>query len=363
VSVPENQKEKSFKQLELLQTYLQMYCTLQEAYNVPSFDPPGRKKRCSPDVQLKTSADAYEPYRRDGGNGTGDFTMYRYATPKSVQDEPIQGNKPLQRRIPYETFTNRANEDDTVTRPPYKAMEADRRQNCISYGTCSADQMETFISGAPVDQQQRITNMKTANRTPGKTSGDVDQCMAGSDFYEMPLSEETKKQFQKAMNTSLEQKTTSTRIPEPKMRYDDMKNVTGYYDDDLEQYLKNSEANNIPKRFPMNPEAKPTDGLYDPKTSPLQQTIKRFSEHSIQQPLAPERLAGSNNYERKVYPMPGTGAGSYGWDLALFILAGILIIFLIDQLFKMGVMLGMRHTMELMDPFMKDFREILKNKG
>jgi len=51
---------------------------------------------------------------------------------------------------------------------------------------------------------------------------------------------------------------------------------------------------------------------------------------------------------------------SYGWDLALFILAGVLIIFLIDQLFKMGVMLGMRHTMEILEPFMKELKEIIK---
>ena len=331
-----------------------MYCTLQEAYNVPSFDPPGRKKKCSPNVQAKASADAYEPYRRDGGNGTGDFTMYRYATPKPVQGEPIQGNRPIQRRIPYETFSNMG--DAAISRPPYKAMEQDRRQSCKSYGTCSADQMETFVSGSPVDYQQDITSPGTQAKIGGE------QCESSPDFYEVPLSEETKRQFNTAMQTSLEQKTTSTRIPEPKMRYDDMKNVTGYYDEDLEQYLKNSEATSIPNRFPMNPDAKPTDGLYDPKTSPLQQTIKRFSEHSIQEPLKPENLAGSSSYERKVYPVPSSTA-SYGWDLALFILAGILIIFLIDQLFKMGVMLGMRHTMEMLEPFMKDLKEMLKNKA
>ncbi len=339
-----------------------MYCTLQEAYNVPSFDPPGRKKRCSPDVQAKASADAYEAYRRDGGNGTGDFTMYRYATPKPVQDEPIQGNRPLQRRIPYETFANRGDMEDNMSRPPYRAMEADRRQTCKTYGTCAADQMETFISGAPVDHPQNLTSTKAGSGTPSKVSTNGGQCQTSSDFYEVPLSDETKKQFQKAMKTSLDQKTSSTRIPEPKMRYDDMKDVTGYYDEDLEQYLKNSEASNVPSRFPMNPEAKPTDDLYDPNTSPLQQTIRRFSEHSIQKPLESEHLAGSSRYERKVYPMP-SGSGSYGWDLALFILAGVLIIFLIDQLFKMGVMLGMRHTMELMDPFMKEFKEVLKSRA
>lgn len=306
-----------------------MYCTLQEAYNVPSFDPQPRKKRCSPDAQAKASADSYDPYRRDGGNGTGDFTMYRYATPKQIpSQEPIQGSRPLQRRIPYETFKNREDKDAPVMRAPYKGLQADRDQYCKAYGVCSADQMEAF------------TNPE-------------DRCPAGSDFYEVPLSDKTKEQFRKAMDTSLDQTTTATEAPAPKLRYDDLNQVTGYYDEDLEQYLKNSEVNRIPQRFPMNPDAKPSEVVYNPQTSPLQQTLQRFSESSIRDKLKMASTTLGTEKESKA-------GSSYGWDLALFILAGLLIILLIDQLFKMGVMLGMRHTIELMDPFMHELRQALK---
>jgi hypothetical protein len=335
-----------------------MYCTLQEAYNVPSFEPPSRKKKCSPDVQAKASAEAYEAYRRDGGNGTGDFTMYKYAVPKSPQDEPIQGTKPLQRRIPYETFANPSSasgnmkNDSGVSQVSYKGRGNDRRQYCDSYGICSSDQMEKFMNGAPIDES---TTLKEAGKSYYKEDG---KCQSSPDFYEYPMSEETKKQFKKAMDTSLNQKTSSTAIPEPKMRYDDLENITGYYDDDLEQYLKNSEVSNIPKRFPMNPDAKPSDDLYDSDSSPLLKTLKRFSKHSVQKPLEPEKLSGSDKYRKSSGSTVNTE--SYGWDLALFILAGILIIFLIDQLFKMGVMLGMRHTMEILEPYMKELKEIMK---
>jgi len=335
-----------------------MYCTIQEAYNVPSFEPPSRKKKCSPDVQVKASGEAYEAYRRDGGNGTGDFTMYKYAVPKPPQDGPIQGTKAIQRRIPYETFVNSPSigsvDRGNVSQVPYKEKENDRRQYCDSYGVCSSDQMEQFMNGAPIEQNEpdRSKSGKSSYTADGK-------CQSSPNFYEVPLSEETKKQFKKAMNTSLNQKTSSTAIPESKMRYDDLENITGYYDDDLEQYLKNSEATNIPKRFPMNPDAKPSDDLYDVDSSPLQRTLKRFSEHSIQKPLAPEKLSGSDKYNRSL-SVSVMNTESYGWDLALFILAGVLIIFLIDQLFKMGVMLGMRHTMEILEPFMKELKEIIK---
>lgn len=349
-----------------------MYCTLQEAYNVPSFDPPPRKKKCSPDVQARASADAYEPYRRDGGNGTGDFTMYKYTTPKGVpQHEPVQGNKPLQRRIPYESFQNygQGGDPNPTLKPLYKGMENDRRQYCKSYGVCAADQMETFINGSAEDYGSGAgLNTSAGAGQPSSVGGGNGTCQSSPDFYEVPLSDETKKQFQKAMNTALDQRTSSTKEQEPSLRYDDMHNVTGYYDEDLEQYLKSSEASSIPKRMPMNADAKPNDVLHNPNSSPLQRTIKRFSEHSIQEPLKPEKLSGSgsDSYVRRSYSydyddLTDTKSGrSYAWDILLFILAGVLIIILIDQLFKMGVLLGMRHTMEILEPYMKELREIAK---
>lgn len=321
-----------------------MYCTLQEAYNVPSFDPPGRKKRCSPDAQAKTSAVPYEPYRRDGGNGTGDFTMYRYATPKPPQNgEPIQGTKPIQRRIPYETFRNRdENRNMGGMRTSYRGLKGDRDQYCKDYGICSADQMEKFTNPPATEEENEDEDEK--------------RCTVSEDIYRVPMSEESKRQYDRALETSLSQETAATAPYTPKMRYDDLNQITGYYDEDLEQYLKNSEASNIPKRFPMNPEAKPTDVLHDPKNSPLQQTIRRFSNESIQKPLQTESMAGSGDASIT----SRMNSASYGWDLALFILAGVLIILLIDQLFKMGVMLGMRHTMELMTPFMKEWEAMMK---
>lgn len=347
-----------------------MYCTLQEAYNIPSFDPPSRKKKCSPDAQTKGPDGGYEAYRRDGGNGNGDFTMYKYATPKAVQAGPM-GNKPLQRRIPYETFENYGpgEKEMVMAKTTYQGREADRRHYCETYGICSPDQLqEGFVGGAPIDDGRsgQALGAGAGAGAPSKvgSSAGSDRCQSAPDFYELPLSDETKKQFQQAMKTNLDQKTSSTVHTVPPMRHDSMKNVSGYYDEDLEQYLKSSEANSIPKKFPMNPDAKPTDVLHDPKNSPLQRTIARFSDKSIREHLEPEKLTGDKDDSKEKYAMAwswnSNGAGSYGWDLAMFILAGLLIIFLIDQLFKMGVMLGMRHTVEMLEPFMKELREIAK---
>lgn len=348
-----------------------MYCTLQEAYNIPSFDPPSRKKKCSPEAQTRAPDGGYEAYRRDGGNGHGDFTMYKYATPKPPAQSGPMGNKPLQRRIPYETFENYGpgEKEMVMARTTYQGREADRRHYCETYGICSPDQVqEGFVGGAPVEDERAGMPVRAGAGAPSKASADGGRCKTSPDFYEIPLSDETKRQFQQAMNTNLNQKTSSTVHTVPPLRHDSMQNVTGYYDDDLEQYLKSSEANGIPKKFPMNPDAKPTDVLHDPKNSPLQRTIARFSDKSVREPLVPEKLTGDGDDSRDKYALawalggngygPGAGAGSYGWDLAMFILAGLLIIFLIDQLFKMGVALGMRHTVEMLEPFMKEFREL-----
>jgi hypothetical protein len=312
-----------------------MYCTLQEAYNVPSFDPPPRKKRCSPDAQARASATPYEPYRRDGGNGTGDFTMYKYAKPKT-----IQGNKPIQRRIPHEPFQDMDN--SVGMRTSYRALKGDRDEYCRQYGVCTEDQTVERFTDTPKQQQ------------------DEDRCASAPDFYEVPLSEETKRQFGRAMDTSLGQETSSTAPYSQKMRYDDMSRVSGYYDEDLEQYLKTAEVSNTPKRFPMNADAVPTDIVHDPKRSPLQQTIKRFSEHSIREPLKSAQEAEEEEEEKE---KPEAPASSNGWDLFMFILAGLLVIVLVDMLFRMGVMVGMRHTVEMMTPFMKEFEELMKMRG
>ena len=42
-------------------------------------------------------------------------------------------------------------------------------------------------------------------------------------------------------------------------------------------------------------------------------------------------------------------------DAILFILAGVLIIFLCDQLFKLGMSVGMRDTVDILAPYLKEF--------
>lgn len=48
---------------------------------------------------------------------------------------------------------------------------------------------------------------------------------------------------------------------------------------------------------------------------------------------------------------PPTEPDSRIWDLMLYIFTGILIIFMMEQVFKIGVMIGMRRTTDFMEPF------------
>ena len=46
----------------------------------------------------------------------------------------------------------------------------------------------------------------------------------------------------------------------------------------------------------------------------------------------------------------------YSFDIALFILAGILIIFLCDQIYRIAALSGMKETISVLSPILKDLK-------
>jgi hypothetical protein len=44
------------------------------------------------------------------------------------------------------------------------------------------------------------------------------------------------------------------------------------------------------------------------------------------------------------------------WDLLLFAFAGILVIFLCEQMFKLAIMIGMKKTVVMLEPFLNQIK-------
>jgi hypothetical protein len=269
-----------------------MYCSLKEAYRTPDFDTAG-KKRKSCATQGQSPADANDSFFPE--NGQGEPARY---TPSYV-----------------EGFENKLPESrDKIA---YRAQANDYDYYCKAYGVCPTTKVEGFENLQP-----RAKSQQCSPPTPQR--------------YEVPISPEAKAAYDNAIKTSLSQGgepfQTAPYIPE--RRQVDMEKVSGYYDEDLEQYLQ---MKNTPITAPPKTQ--------QPDDTPFRRAQQYFEKvpltHGmIETPKAPAPKYGGINSWQNV------------WDLLIFILAGVLIIVLCEQLFKVAMMVGMRRTIDILEPFL-----------
>jgi hypothetical protein len=295
-----------------------MYCTLQEAYNVPSFDPTSQKKRtgnrgCAAPAERP---DPTDPYSADTGR---EFA----AAPRPFGREDFTGGR------------------GPVEKVSYGAMANDYKYYCDTYGVC-ADPMPP-VKGA---MAEGFENPKAAK---GKRAPrNAQQCgPLQPPPYEYPMRDEDKKKYNRALQYALYQEQAATAAPPAEPRKADMDQVTGYYDEDLELYLqtKDMKASPVPKDLPkVESKAQP----YDPKDSPFAQAMDRYKDQSMGGPLQPYAsplLTGA------VAAAPRDRTGMW-MDMVFFILIGVLLVILCDQLVKLGTLLGMKTTLQALAPLL-----------
>jgi hypothetical protein len=285
-----------------------MYCSLQEAYNVPTFDAAG-KKRKSCMVQAKASADAYDPYFPEAGKGE------TAAWKKTVEN--FQG-----------TGLRQGAQENTVT---YKGQSMDYDYYRKAYGISTPSMAEHF-------EGQQAPKPKKPQP----------QCNSvHPQRYEIPLSDESKAMYDSAMKTALTQETNATLAPLNEPRKVNMDGVDGYYDEDLEQYLQTKDMKAAPITIPtpiVKQELKAEP--YDPDQSPFAKAMQYFQREENKTPLSREEVP-------KPVPTPILqNPWSNIWDILMFVFAGILIMFLCEQLFKMAMMIGMKRTVDMLEPYL-----------
>lgn len=255
-----------------------------------------------------SSADPYDPYTPSAGREMA--TAFRRFGQEDFVGEPAPLTKPLNRS--------------------YAAQENDYKYYCDTHGICAK---EGFEGG-------KLTVSK-----PKQACGPLQPPP-----YEFPIDEETKKYYKNAIDVANNQEQTATPPPKPQGRPVDMNKVSGYYDEDLEMYMETKDMKATPTpAMPVVPK-KDVDALpYDPSASPFSEAMKEANAHANKVPVL-----GKTFVDRMVVTTPATRDTKGMWfDILLFFAAGVMFVFLCDQLVRLGMLLGMRRTVDLLTPFLE----------
>lgn len=304
-----------------------MYCTLEEAYNVPS---QGTKKknanlRCMARSANEPNVSA-EPFDHYGPNGGRELAS-------------------AYRKFGQEDFVNipaGQGASNPMANPSYVSKRNDYKYYCDQYNVCAPGVSEGFESGSG------SSNGSGKPKPPKRSCGPLQPPM-----YEFPMDDGTKKEYKNAVNVSLSQDQTAIAPPKPKGREVDMGKVEGYYDEDLEQYLETKDMKASP--IPVAP-ALPKKDLnalpYDPAASPFSEAMKDLNEKGNR-----VEVMGKTFVDRLTPTMYSRDTKGMWLDLLLFFAIGVLFVVLADQLVRFGMMLGMRRTVEMLIPLLENQKQ------
>lgn len=298
-----------------------MYCPLQEAYQIPTFASK-RRRGCAagPQAPAQNSLDGYDPMGVDEG---------------------LAGKAPAYRRYSREDFTN----------PPTRSGNA--MENRDITGNPSVDNLSGNYTAEAADIQYyskyalQFPQVAPLGGVEGFADTDAAKCAPHDTTYKIPISDETKKAYNAAFNVALNQTQGQTsHTPPPKMRTADMSKVTGFYDEDLESYLKTADI----KAAPMSSSSAQAQAAfqkpYNPDSSPFANALAAFKGQ-----LTPASEQEQEQFRGSSKSLGGGFTNDSLADLILFILCGILVVFLCDQLYRLAVLTGMRDTLEFIRPY------------
>ena len=222
---------------------------------------------------------------------------YKVPMAKKVRPEGFQSMKPLDK--------------------PYSSQYTDYDFMCKNSGICLTNPKETFSS----------------SEKPKEVAASCSPLAAPT--YQYPFSEKDKEKFRKALKVALEQMENPEPpppppLPEPATQQDAAFN--GFIDKELEAYMMvNDMKDGV--RVTTLPPAGPPPADFSPVAVgvPVENTVTSLEK-------AP--TDSNSNFTKR---------NSKLFDLLLFIIAGILIILIMDQLFKLALIVGMNKTLKTID--------------
>ena len=323
-----------------------MYCPLQEAYQVPTFA--SKRRRGSAQDPSPSASASFDPMGIDEG-ASGRAPAYRRYTQEDFVAPPVRSGN----------ANNNMNRDVTGSPPVDVVMQG--------YAGQAGDIQYYSQYGMPFPQVS-----PTVHTVEGFLDSDGTKCAPQDTTYRIPISDETKKAYTSAFNVALTQTQGVNTQYIPQMRTADMSKVKGFYDEDLENYLKTSDIKAAPgptsssppwsqAQPPRSPTTSPapisdTKSEYKPETSPFASAIAAFKGDMTPAKGGFERPENMSQYSPgQPYASTSGLTNDYLMDLILFILCGVLIIFVCDQLYRLAVLTGMRDTLEFIRPYVQAY--------
>lgn len=292
-----------------------MYASLKDAYRVPSFETQARRRRADGMSAVQETAQQIEAFTNL------DTTL------KQMGGQPSSSGTGF-----GNAYTGKLN---------------DYKYACKQYGVCPAASMEGFEGGPAraVGTGPNATGAGAPMMNDGRLGKMVTKCdPLQAPAYQYPMSAADKAKFDKAMEVSMGNATIETYMGDE----DDM--------DDLDAYLRVSDSTSTavpvaaptpkaPAAAPKDPEAAPAPAAPPATPAFVPNTTAPQAPGAPLVPLTTTALAP---------PPPAAAPAATSWmDLLLFFSVGVVLIFLMEQIFKVAMMSGMRETVDMMAPILK----------
>ena len=317
------------------------YATLQEAYNIDSFNP--KKKKEVVENKQKTQENFMNDYSsQDDCYFKKEFGIDN-DTCKSEMIDPAKAN--------YGNFV--ANEGFSNNSSDVK----DYKSNTMNTqgGSCSPLQAPSY--NLPMTEEnkaefKKVVDLYTNYQSNNITYNEFNKNKESNDI--MPYYDEDMDQYLDINTLKTSQIFTGTSgtagsevIPNNK-RYMPNYNEKGYTDDNTDKYLNiNTKTDDIliAPSYNLSEE--------DKKNSLRSLSIlKKFSENKVDGSSS----ASETDQEKKV-----DNNYDYLYNIALFIFIGIIIIFLCDQIAELAINIGMKRATQILEPYLNKPNNIIEN--
>jgi hypothetical protein len=323
------------------------YCTIQEAYNIPSFAK--KKKQLAPlssqiqcagsgSVVPNASAQPYDPFSGEN-SGKEQAALVEGFTSCGSGASPLKSGAggPQCGRLSPEV-------DNAANNIPYTTQANDYDYYCKTYNVCPQPKMKITEKFAN-PQQQPQQQQQQQQQQQGSCSS------IQAPIYQLPISDANKKAYDSALKVAMDDTSAanvSTKMP---IRTVDMSGVAGLYDDEIDQYMHVNDMKETPMPAPKQHVQKgPAPAAFDNSDStPFSKAMANFSQARNRQ--------GGRPILRYEEPSP-IDKWQYFMDLFLFIASGVLIILLCDMLFRIALSIGMKDTFTMMEPYLKELAEL-----
>lgn len=310
------------------------YATLQEAYNIESFNVKKKKEG------FKNKEKIQEKFMNDYSSQDDCYFKKEFGINNDTCILETNNNPKYGNFVPNEPFTN--NNSDVKD---YKSNTMNTQGN-----TCSPLQVPNYnlpISEENKAEFKKVVDLYTNYQSNNISYNEFNKNKESNDI--MPYYDEDMDQYLD-INTLKTSKiftgTSGTEIIPNNRRYMPNYNEKGYTDDNTDKYLNiNTKTEDILVSPPYNLSEE------DKKNSlKALNILKRFQTDA---PVIKEYTSNTNNTSNtdNKNNTDNVNYNSY-YNIALFIFIGIVIILLCDQIAELAINLGMKRATQILEPYL-----------